>query len=80
MVKEKTLAMIKPDGVEGGYVDIIKKTILDSGYRITQETEIQLNENTVDGFYAEHASKSFFSSLVQYMTRYVLLYLHLEDL
>ncbi|KAL0341818.1 UNVERIFIED_CONTAM: putative nucleoside diphosphate kinase, partial [Sesamum calycinum] len=67
-VKEKTLAIIKPDGVNGNYVDVIKKTILGSGFSITQEMQLQLNENTVKSFYAEHASKSFFSGLVQYMT------------
>ncbi|KAL1551776.1 putative nucleoside diphosphate kinase 5 isoform X1 [Salvia divinorum] len=66
--KEKTLAMIKPDGVDGKYVDDIKKIILDSGFIITQEIERQLDEDTVKSFYAEHASKSFFSNLVQYMT------------
>lgn len=69
-VKEKTLAMIKPDGVDGNYVDVIKTTILDSGFSITQEIKLQLDEDTVKSFYAEHASKSFFSNLVQYMTRY----------
>ncbi|KAK6148761.1 hypothetical protein DH2020_016286 [Rehmannia glutinosa] len=59
-VKEKTLAMIKPDGVDGNYVDVIKKTILDSGFSITQEVELQLNEDTVKSFYAEHASRAFF--------------------
>ncbi|KAH6790061.1 Nucleoside diphosphate kinase family protein [Perilla frutescens var. frutescens] len=67
-VKEKTLAMIKPDGVDGKYVDAIKKIILDSGFSITQEIEHQLDEDTVKRFYVEHASKSFFSNLVQYMT------------
>ncbi|KAK4395052.1 putative nucleoside diphosphate kinase [Sesamum angolense] len=62
-VKEKTLAIIKPDGVNGNYVDVIKKTILGSGFSITQEMQLQLNENTVKSFYAEHASKSFFSGL-----------------
>lgn len=70
-IKEKTLAIIKPDGVNGNYVDVIKKTILGSSFSITQEMQLQLNENTVKSFYAEHASKSFFSGLVQYMTRYV---------
>lgn len=71
--KEKTLAMIKPDGVEGKYVDAIKEIILDSGFSITQEIERQLDEDIVKSFYAEHASKSFFSNLVQYMTRYTIL-------
>lgn len=69
IVKEKTLAMIKPDGVDGKFVDAIKKIILDSGFSITEEIERQLDEDTVKSFYAEHTSKSFFSNLVQYMTR-----------
>ncbi|KAI3455639.1 hypothetical protein Pfo_012302 [Paulownia fortunei] len=77
-VKEKTLAMIKPDGVDGNYADVIKKTILDSGFSITQEIELQLNEDMVKSFYAEHASKSFFSSLVQYMTSGPVLIMVLE--
>lgn len=31
---------------------------------------VQLDEATVKFFYAEHSSKSFFSSLIKYMTRY----------
>lgn len=62
--------MIKPDGVDGNYVDIIKKIILESGFSITQETERKLDEDTVKSFYNEHASKNFFSNLVRYMTRY----------
>ncbi|KAL3638232.1 hypothetical protein CASFOL_017603 [Castilleja foliolosa] len=66
--KEKTLAMVKPDGVHGKYVDVVKKSIFDSGFSIIHEIELQLDENTVKSFYAEHSPKSFFSSLVQYMT------------
>ncbi|KAL0415028.1 UNVERIFIED_CONTAM: putative nucleoside diphosphate kinase, partial [Sesamum latifolium] len=77
-VKEKTLAIIKPDGVSGNYVDVIKKTILGSGFSITQEMQLQLNENTVKSFYAEHASKSFFSGLVQYMTSGLVVIMILE--
>lgn len=68
-LKEKTLAMIKPDGVDGKYVDAIKEIIVNSGFSITEEIERQLDEDTAKSFYAEHASKSFFSNLVQYMTR-----------
>ncbi|KAK4479535.1 hypothetical protein RD792_015051 [Penstemon davidsonii] len=77
-LKEKTLAMIKPDGVEGDYIDVIKKTILASGFNITLEIQLQLNEHTVKSFYAEHASKSFFSDLVQYMTSGPVLIMVLE--
>lgn len=63
--------MIKPDGVDGKYVDAIKEIIINSGFSITEEIERQLDEDTVKSFYAEHASKSFFPNLVQYMTRYL---------
>ncbi|KAL8458727.1 hypothetical protein ACS0TY_036293 [Phlomoides rotata] len=77
-LKEKTLAMIKPDGVDGNYVDIIKKTILDSGFSITQEIERKLDDDTVKSFYAEHSSKNFFSNLVRYMTSGPVLIMVLE--
>ncbi|KAL2462474.1 putative nucleoside diphosphate kinase 5 [Forsythia ovata] len=76
--KEKTLAMIKPDGIAGNYTDIIKKTILDSGFSITQEMLFELNEETVRSFYAEHATKSFFPDLVQYMSSGPVLIMVLE--
>lgn len=70
--KEKTLAIIKPDGLYGNYTENIKKAILDSGFTILKEMTIQLDEDAAMGFYAEHSSKGFFSSLVKYMTRYPL--------
>ncbi|XP_010261790.1 PREDICTED: probable nucleoside diphosphate kinase 5 isoform X4 [Nelumbo nucifera] len=66
--KEKTLAMIKPDGLFGNYTDEIKRVILHSGFSILKEMSIQLNEVNVRLFYAEHSKKSFFPSLVKYMT------------
>lgn len=67
---EKTLAIIKPDGLLGNYTDDIKRTILEYGFSIVKENIVQLDETTVKRFYAEHSSKNFFSSLVKYMTRY----------
>lgn len=70
METEKTLAIIKPDGLLGNYTDDIKRTIVEYGFRILKEKIVQLDEGTVKSFYAEHSSKSFFSSLIKYMTRY----------
>jgi nucleoside-diphosphate kinase len=67
---QKTLAIIKPDGLLGNYTDDIKRTILEYGFNIIKEKIVQLDDATVKRFYAEHSSKSFFSSLVKYMTRY----------
>lgn len=67
---EKTLAIIKPDGLLGNYTDDIKRTILEYGFRIFKEKIVQLDEATVKRFYAEHSSKCFFPGLIKYMTRY----------
>lgn len=70
--KEKTLAMIKPDGVSGNFTDQIKNMILESGFNIVREKMLQLNEEKVALFYAEHSGRSFFTDLVKYMSRYSL--------
>ncbi|XP_058073663.1 probable nucleoside diphosphate kinase 5 isoform X6 [Magnolia sinica] len=66
--KEKTLAIIKPDGLFGNYTDKIKTIILESGFSILREMTLQLNESDVALFYAEHSGRSFFPSIVNYMT------------
>ena len=69
--RERTLAMIKPDGLSGNYTDKIKEAILESGFDIIEEGVVLLDAERASLFYAEHAERSFFDSLVKYMTRYV---------
>ncbi|GMY34802.1 probable nucleoside diphosphate kinase 5 isoform X2 [Fagus crenata] len=76
--QEKTLAMIKPDGLFGNYTDRIKNAILESGFSIFKEMVVQLDEDSAASFYAEHSTKSFFSSLVKYMTSGPVLVMVLE--
>ncbi|KAH7865192.1 hypothetical protein Vadar_003383 [Vaccinium darrowii] len=76
--KERTLAIIKPDGLAGNYTDKIREIILDSGFSISKEMVVQLDEDTVKSFYAEHSSRSFFQNLVKYMTSGPVLVMVLE--
>ncbi|XP_047307207.1 probable nucleoside diphosphate kinase 5 [Impatiens glandulifera] len=78
--KERTLAIIKPDGLLGNYTDDIKRVILQSGFVIADEMETQLHEDIVKSFYSEHASKSFFPHLVDYMTSGPVVIMILEKL
>ncbi|KAJ4879412.1 putative nucleoside diphosphate kinase 5 [Raphanus sativus] len=66
--KERTLGMIKPDGVSGNYTEEIKMIIVDSGFSIVNERLTQLDKETASAFYEEHSSRSFFPDLVSYMT------------
>ncbi|KAM0892812.1 hypothetical protein ACQ4PT_025502 [Festuca glaucescens] len=66
--RERTLAMIKPYGLSGNYTDKIKEAILESGFDIVQEAVVLLDAERASLFYAEHVGRSFFDSLVKYMT------------
>lgn len=76
--KEQTLGIIKPDGLLSNYTDKIKNVILDSGFVIRNEVSLQLDEDSVRTFYAEHSSMSFFNSLITYMTSGPVLVMILE--
>ncbi|XP_071689840.1 probable nucleoside diphosphate kinase 5 isoform X2 [Rutidosis leptorrhynchoides] len=65
---ERTLAIVKPDGVSGNYATSIRKIILESGFVIERQLTLHLDEDTAGRFYAEHSTKSFFPSLVKYMS------------
>ncbi|KAG5390804.1 hypothetical protein IGI04_032345 [Brassica rapa subsp. trilocularis] len=66
--KERTLAMIKPDGVSGNYTEEIKRLIVEAGFNIVKEKLTQLDKEAASAFYDEHSSRSFFPHLVSYMT------------
>ncbi|XP_062219369.1 probable nucleoside diphosphate kinase 5 isoform X2 [Phragmites australis] len=66
--RERTLAMIKPDGLSGNYTEKIKEAVLESGFDIVKEAEVKLDAERASLFYAEHSGRSFFDSLVKYMT------------
>lgn len=63
--------MIKPDGLLGNYTERIKEVIVDYGFSILREITAQLDQDSASSFYAEHSSRSFFPSLIKYMTRYL---------
>lgn len=64
---QNTLAIIKPDAYPQRKE--IKQHILQSGFNIVQQKEIQLSIENVSEFYREHAAKSFFETLCNFMTR-----------
>jgi nucleoside-diphosphate kinase len=65
---ERTLAIIKPDGVAAGVVGEVVKRIEQEGLRIVAMRMEHLTQTRAEGFYYVHRDKPFFSSLVTFMT------------
>ncbi|SDB46968.1 nucleoside diphosphate kinase [Desulfonatronum thiosulfatophilum] len=65
---ERTLCMIKPDGVERNLIGNVLTRIESAGLRIVALRKLRLTKAQAEGFYAVHKERPFFQSLVDYMT------------
>lgn len=65
---EKTLAIIKPDGVERNIIGKILQRIEAEGLKIVAIRMAHLSKSEAQGFYHVHASRSFFDELTTYMS------------
>jgi nucleoside-diphosphate kinase len=68
MAVERTLSIIKPDGVEKNLIGEIYKRFEDAGLRIVAARMMQLRREQAEGFYAVHRERPFFRDLIAYMT------------
>lgn len=75
---QRTLAIIKPDAVERHVVGAILHRIEDAEFRIRAMRLAHLTPAEAAGFYAVHADKPFFQSLVAFMSSGPLVLLALE--
>ncbi|MEY4497682.1 MAG: hypothetical protein RLZZ364_987 [Actinomycetota bacterium] len=64
---EKTLVLVKPDGVARGLVGEIIARIERKGYTIAQLRMLQADRALLEQHYAEHQGKPFFEPLVEFM-------------
>ena len=68
MATNRTLTMIKPDGVENGHIGKILDMIIEDGFKIVAMKYTQLSQERAESFYAVHKERPFFGELVEYMT------------
>ncbi len=68
MAIERTLSIIKPDGVEKGYLGRIISRFETSGLKPVAMRMVHLSRKEAEGFYAVHRERPFFNDLVAYMT------------
>ena len=64
---ERTLVLVKPDGVRRALVGEIISRIESKGYSIVALRLMQADRATLEAHYAEHLGKPFFEPLVEFM-------------
>ena len=69
MATERTLSIIKPDGVERNLIGKIFDRFESSGLKIVATRMAHLSLAEAEGFYAVHRERPFFGELVEFMTR-----------
>jgi nucleoside-diphosphate kinase len=67
-VSERTLVLVKPDGVARGLVGEVLGRLERKGYRLVACDLRTLSVETAQAHYAEHAEKPFFGELVAFIT------------
>ena len=68
MALERTLSIVKPDGVARNLIGDVYHRFEKSGLRIIAARMLQLTQRQAEAFYAVHRERPFFRDLCTYMT------------
>jgi nucleoside-diphosphate kinase len=68
MNMEKTLSIVKPDGVQKHLIGEVIKRYEDRGLKVIGLKMISMDKKEAEGFYAVHRGKPFFESLTTFMS------------
>jgi len=68
MAIERTLSIIKPDGVEKGVIGQVIARFEKAGLKPVAMKMAHLSKPVAEGFYAVHKARPFFADLVKFMT------------
>ena len=68
MAQERTLVIVKPDGVQRGLVGPILARLEARGLKIVGLKLVQVSQDLAQRHYAEHEGKPFYEGLIRYIT------------
>jgi nucleoside-diphosphate kinase len=68
MAFERTLSIVKPDGVARNLVGDVYQRFEKAGLRIVAARMLHLTQRQAEGFYAVHRERPFFRDLCAYMS------------
>jgi nucleoside-diphosphate kinase len=66
-MKQRTLSIIKPDGVGRGLIGEVIRRFEQAGFKIVALKMVQMSQKEAEGFYAVHKERPFFASLTRFM-------------
>lgn len=80
-MREKTLAIIKPDAVKKRVIGKIIQQVEDEGFTIMKMKLLHLTKEEAKGFYIVHKDKHFYDSLTEFISsgEIVVMILERED-
>ncbi len=65
---QRTLSLVKPDGVGKGLIGEVIRRFEREGIRIVAMRMLRLSKGEAEGFYAVHRERPFFGSLTDFMS------------
>jgi len=65
---ERTLSIIKPDGVSRGFIGEVIKRFEKNEIKIVAMKMLHMTKKQAEGFYAVHQGKPFYESLTDFMS------------
>jgi nucleoside-diphosphate kinase len=68
MSVERTLSIVKPDGVQKNLIGEVLRRFEQADLRIVAARMARLSQAEAEGFYSVHRERPFFKDLVAYMT------------
>jgi nucleoside-diphosphate kinase len=68
MALERTLSIVKPDGVAGNLIGEVYRRFESQGLKIVAARMLRLSQQQAELFYEVHRERPFYKDLVRYMT------------
>ena len=68
MAVERTLSIVKPDGVAKNLIGEVYRRFEKAGLSVVAAKMLRLRQDQAEGFYAVHKARPFYADLVRYMT------------
>jgi nucleoside-diphosphate kinase len=65
---ERTLSIVKPDGVGRNLIGEVYRRFEQAGLKVVAARMMRLSQSEAEGFYAVHRERPFFKDLVRFMT------------